>query len=570
MALAQVNATVGDIAANTAVITSRIAEARQQGADLVAFPELAVCGYPPEDLLLKPSFTAATRAAVHEIMEHTRGITAIVGFAERAVNLHNSAAVLHDGAWVGTYRKQRLPNYGVFDELRYFRPGRGELLLELGNAAIGVSICEDIWLPGGPVGRLAEAGADIIVNINASPFERGKGDARSRMLATRAADHAAVLAYVNLVGGQDELVFDGASRFVGPSGDTLAEAVLFEEELLYCDIELEQVFRARWHHSRARPAAAAIRRSVTRVPLAASPGGATRPPLAACPPVPVDDLTTVHAALVTGTRDYVRKNGFESVVLGLSGGIDSSLVAALAVDALGSDRVVGVALPSRYSSEGSLADAQQLAQNLGIRFMTIPIESTFAAVLATLQPAFDGRHHDLAEQNVQARIRGMLLMALSNAYGWLLLTTGNKSEVATGYSTLYGDMAGGFAIIKDVPKLLVYELAEWCNARATGDLIPRGSIEKPPSAELRPDQLDTDSLPDYAILDPILERYVEDDWSVSELIAAGHDAETVRRVIRMVDGAEYKRRQAAPGIKITPRAFGKDRRLPITSRYRDG
>jgi NAD+ synthase (glutamine-hydrolysing) len=569
VALAQINATVGDFAGNVESIVSCIDEARQQGVDVVAFPELAVCGYPPEDLLLKPSFASANRTAVETIAARTRGITAIIGFAERAVNLHNSAAVLHDGAWAATYRKQRLPNYGVFDELRYFKPGRSELLLELGGATIGLSICEDIWLPGGPVARLAAGGADIIVNINASPFERGKAAARRRMLATRAADHAVVIAYVNLVGGQDELVFDGASRVVDATGNTMAEAAQFAEDMLYCDIELEQVFRARLHHARARAATAPTARSVQRLPLDTPAGRAERAVLPPRSPRAEDDLATVYAALVTGTRDYVRKNGFDTALLGLSGGIDSSLVAAVAVDALGAERVVGVALPSRYSSKGSIEDARALAVNLGIRLIEMGIEPAFDAVLRTLEPPFEGRSYDLAEQNVQARIRGLLLMALSNAWGWLLLTTGNKSEVATGYSTLYGDMAGGFAIIKDVPKLLVYELSEWRNATAGRDLIPRNAIDKPPSAELRPDQRDADSLPEYAVLDPILERYVEQDWSLQELVAAGHDEATVRRVIQLVDSAEYKRRQAAPGIKITPRAFGKDRRLPITSRYRD-
>jgi NAD+ synthase (glutamine-hydrolysing) len=567
LALAQMNATVGDLAGNVERVRASIEAARHAGADLVAFPELAICGYPPEDLLLKPSFVAANREAVLSLANATEDITAVVGFVERAVHLHNAAAVLSGGEWVASYRKQRLPNYGVFDELRYFKAGRGELMLELGNACIGISICEDIWLPGGPVTRLARAGADIIININASPFERGKWQARHRMLATRATDHAVVVAYVNLVGGQDELVFDGDSMVIDADGGILAEASPFTEELLLCDVELEQVFRARLHDPRTRRGAPAAPRSVTRVPVRGSPNP-SNPPLPARSPVQHDDLAEVYGALVTGTRDYVRKNGFTEVVLGLSGGIDSSLVAAIAVDALGAAHVIGVSMPSRHSSAHSREDAVALAERLGLRCESISIEKPFGAMLDTLAEPFRGERFDIAEQNLQARIRGMLLMALSNAFGWLVLTTGNKSEVATGYSTLYGDMAGGFAVIKDVPKLLVYELAEWRNARAGRDIIPQRVIDKPPSAELRPDQLDSDSLPPYAVLDPILERYVERDWSLPELTAAGFDEATARRVIRLVDGAEYKRRQAPPGIKITPRAFGKDRRLPITSRYR--
>jgi NAD+ synthase (glutamine-hydrolysing) len=606
IALAQINVTVGDIEGNVARIRDRIAEARDRGADLVAFPELAVCGYPPEDLLLKPSFAAANRSAIAALLPATRGIAAVLGFVERDVHLYNAAAVLHDGAWVGSYRKQRLPNYGVFDELRYFNRGSGQLLVRLRDAWVGFSICEDIWLPGGPVTRQARAGADVIVNINASPYERGKWVARHRMLATRASDHAVVIAYVNLVGGQDELVFDGDSMILGARGELLAEAPRFEEHLLVHDVELEQVFRARLHDPRTRRDSARSPRGLVRVELpatggvgarasaaaAASPASglgnlaiaaaqaAIQPPAAAWHREPIpgqgaagvgahDDLEEVYQALVLGTRDYVRKNGFDAVVIGLSGGIDSALVAAIAVDALGADCVHGVSLPSRYSSEHSRTDAQALATNLGIRMLTLPIEGLFSAALETLEEPFAGERHDLTEQNLQARSRGVLLMALSNAFGWMVLTTGNKSEMATGYSTLYGDMAGGFAVIKDVPKMLVYALSEWRNTRGDGERIPASIIEKPPSAELRPDQLDSDSLPPYEVLDAILEGYVEHDRSATELVAAGYDEATVRRVIRMVDASEYKRRQSAPGVKITPRAFGKDRRLPITSGWRE-
>jgi NAD+ synthase (glutamine-hydrolysing) len=566
--LAQVNVTVGDIEGNLRRLRDSLERAREAGVDLIAFPELAVCGYPPEDLLLKPAFVAANRQAVEGLARDSRGLTAVVGFADRDVDLYNAAAVLHDGRWAATYHKQRLPNYGVFDELRYFRPARhGELLLRLGDANVGVSICEDIWLPGGPVGRLARAGAEVIVNINASPYQRGKWRARHTMLATRASDHGVMLAYVNLVGGQDELVFDGGSVVFGPSGELLAEAPMHEEHLLLCDLELEQVFRARLHDPRRRHQSAAMPRTVQRLVLSTEQPPA-RAPLPAATPRTHDDIGEVYGALVLGVHDYVRKNRFDKVVLGLSGGIDSALVAAIAADALGADDVRGVLLPSRYSSAHSRDDAAALAGAFGIETLELPIEPVFTSTLETLRPAFAGTGPGIAEENLQARIRGLLLMALSNKFGWLLLTTGNKSELATGYSTLYGDMAGGFAVLKDVPKTLVYELARWRNARAGRALIPESTLSKPPSAELRPDQKDSDSLPPYDQLDPILQKYVEEDWSVPELIAAGHDEALVRTIAHLVDSTEYKRRQAAPGVKITPRAFGKDRRLPMTNGFR--
>ena len=574
--LAQMNATVGAVEANVEKIRDQMAAARERGVDVVAFPELAVCGYPPEDLLLKPGFIAANREAVEALAPATHGITAVVGFADRRFDLFNAAAVLHDGRWLATYHKQRLPNYGVFDELRYFKPGVGELLVCARGAWIGISVCEDIWLPGGPVGRLARAGADVIVNINASPYHRGKQLDRHRMLATRASDYAVAIAYVNLVGGQDELVFDGSSVVFGPEGELLATAPSFEEHLLVCDIELEQVFRARLHDPRRRHTLRDEPASVTRV-FAGDPathGHADAPsrelelaePSRSAPAT--DDLAEVYAALVLGTRDYVEKNGFSRVVLGLSGGIDSALVAVIAADALGRDRVTGVKLPSRYSSEGSLRDAEELGTMLGIDLLEIGIEPVFEAALDVLRPLLHDMPADVTEENLQSRARGMLLMALSNKFGWMLLTTGNKSEVATGYATLYGDMAGGFAVLKDVPKTLVYELSRWRNAQPGGAVIPVSTIEKPPSAELRPDQTDQDALPPYPILDAILEKYVEEDWSVGEMVAEGFDEVTVRRVVALVDRSEYKRRQAAPGVKITPRAFGKDRRLPITSAFR--
>ena len=567
IALGQFNATVGDLSGNVARMAELLDEARSAGADLVAFPELAITGYPPEDLLLKGSFIHENRAALESLAKHTKGVTAIVGFVDRDVDLYNAAAVLHDGAWIDTYRKQRLPNYGVFDELRYFQPGRGELLLKVGGAAVGLTICEDAWYTGGPLERLAHAGADLIVNINASPYDRRKWRRRHNMLSTRAADHGVQIAYVNLVGGQDELVFDGDSMVFDADGELLAEAPTFEEHLLVCDVETERAFRERLHDPRRRQVKRSGQRSVRRLELSALEAK-KKAPLDPCRSRSHNEIAETYSALVLGTRDYVRKNGFKNVVLGLSGGIDSALVATIAVDALGADAVTVVSMPSRYSSEGSRTDAQELADVLGTELLTLPIEEPFTATLNVLKKSFKNAKENEAEENLQARVRGNLLMALSNKFGWLVLTTGNKSEMATGYSTLYGDMAGGFAVIKDVPKTLVYQLAQWRNARDQKPVIPQSTITKPPSAELRPDQKDEDTLPPYDVLDPILQRYVEDDWSVEEIVADGFEEATVRRIVKMVDFNEYKRRQAPPGVKITSRAFGKDRRLPITSRYR--
>ncbi len=566
LALAQMNATVGDFAGNAARIRAAILDAQAAGADIVAFPELAVCGYPPEDLLLKPSFIDDNRATIEALVPLTRGIMAVIGFVDRGVDLYNAAAVLYDGAWVGTYRKQRLPNYGVFDELRYFKPGRGELMFQLGEFKVGISICEDVWVPGGPVARLGRAGADVIVNINASPYHRGKWRSRHAMLATRASDHGVALAYVNQVGGQDELVFDGDSMVIGPDAGVLAESPLFVEHLLLCDLELEDIFRARLHDPRRRHTVPAAPKSVKCIELQATP----RPDRVALTPqqqpLPHDDIRELYAALELGLRDYVQKNGFQKIVLGLSGGVDSALVATIAADALGAENVIGVLMPSRYSSQGSIDDSLELARRLGIQTQTISIDALFTSAMETLAPAFEGTPHGIAEENLQARARGVLLMALSNKFGWLLLTTGNKSELATGYATLYGDMAGGFALLKDVAKLLVYQLCRWRNESAD-EPIPEIILTKPPSAELRPDQKDTDSLPPYEVMDPILERYVEDDWSIQELVEEGYDETIVRRLVKLVNASEYKRRQAAPGVKVTERAFGKDRRLPITSKY---
>jgi len=569
IALAQINSTVGDLAGNEAKILDGIARAREAGADLVAFPELAVTGYPPEDLLLKPSFVTANLETIERIAALTKGITAIVGFVDKDTDLHNSAAVLHDGELAAVYHKMYLPNYGVFDEDRYFGGGDLPLILDLGEVTVGVSICEDIWYPSGPLEPQALAGAQLAINISASPYHAGKGAARERMLATRAADSVIFVAFCNLVGGQDELIFDGGSAVFDERGDQVARGRQFGEDLVVTDLDLPAVFRQRLHDPRRRKEQACQPdEAVEWVPLTAIPRGER--PAAATPVQPrLDPVAEVFSALVVGTRDYVRKNGFREVIIALSGGIDSALVAAIAVEALGQENVVGVFMPTRYSSDHSSEDATRLADNLGIRFLTVPIDDVFQAYLDTLAGPFAGRKPDSAEENIQARIRGNILMALSNKFGWLVLTTGNKSELSVGYCTLYGDMAGGYAVIKDVPKMLVYGLARHINAQAGRPVIPQRTIDKSPTAELRPNQKDEDSLPPYRLLDPILHAYVEEDLSLEEIVALGHDPAMVADVLRKVDWAEYKRRQAAPGPRITSRAFGRDRRLPITNRFRE-
>ena len=573
VALAQLNLAVGDLAGNSARIIETIEEARAKGVQVVVFPELATTGYPPEDLLLKPSFLAENIARLREIATHTRDIVVIVGFVDVVEDIYNAAAVLADGAWVGTYHKRYLPNYGVFDEDRYFMAGDTAPVFYFGDIPVGITVCEDIWYPVGPATLQGLAGARLILNINASPYHQGKWQTRETMLAARAMDNDLYLAYVNLVGGQDELVFDGGSVIFDPHGQVVARAPLFTEHLLIADLDLGAVFRNRLHDPLRRKERLLSELSadgVPKIPIAAFP--ALPSPQVALPPTPItpplDPLAEVYGALVLGTRDYLRKNGFARVVLGLSGGIDSALVAAIAVDALGAEAVTGVSMPSRYSSGGSKDDARDLADRLGIRLLTIPIEGTHAAALEMLSEAFEGTALGVAEENLQARIRGNILMALSNKFGSLVLTTGNKSEMSVGYATIYGDMAGGFAVIKDVPKTLVFGLCRWRNEQGR-EVIPVATIEKPPSAELRPDQADTDSLPPYEVLDPILKAYVEEDRSAAEIVAGGADPELVARIIRMIDLNEYKRRQAAPGIKITSRAFGRDRRLPITNRYRE-
>jgi NAD+ synthase (glutamine-hydrolysing) len=565
--LAQINPTVGDLEGNVARIRAGLDQARAVGARLVAFPELAVTGYPPEDLLFKSSFVETNLRALTDVAAATPGLTAIVGFVDKRDDIFNAAAILHDGALAGVYHKQYLPNYGVFDENRYFQAGTEVPVFTLGETSFAVNICEDIWYPAGPTTRQALAGAELVVTINASPYHAGKGQQRERMIATRAADDVVCLAFVNMVGGQDELVFDGGSLIVNERGEPVARGRQFAEDFVVADLDLDAVFHARLHDSRRRKekqGAAAVSRIVLP-PLAAAPA----PPLPPREVMPLAPVAEVYEALVLGTRDYVRKNGFTHVVIGLSGGIDSSLVAAIAVAALGRDNVSGVTMPSPYSSAGTRRDAQRLARNLGIDFQTLPITPVFHAFKRTLAAPFKGLKEDVTEENIQARIRGTLLMALSNKFGWLVLTTGNKSEIAVGYSTLYGDMAGGFAVIKDVPKTLVYEVSRHVNAEAGRDLIPASVFERAPSAELRPDQTDQDTLPPYPELDAILQAYVEEDRGVSDLVARGFSEETVRRVIRMVDVNEYKRRQGPIGVKITPRAFGRDWRLPIVNRFRE-
>jgi NAD+ synthase (glutamine-hydrolysing) len=568
VSLAQVNPVVGDIEGNARRVVDGMAKARQLGADLVAFPELMITGYPPEDLLFKSAFIEANVAALADVVKAAQGLTAVVGFVDRQHDLFNAAAVIHDGVLAGVYHKQYLPNYGVFDENRYFQAGREEPVFMLGDTCVAVNVCEDLWYPTGPTTRQALAGAELIVTINGSPYHAGKARFRERMVATRAADDVVWLAFVNMVGGQDELVFDGASVIVDPHGETVARGRQFAEELVTADLDLDAVFRARLQDSRRRKETLDVAgaRSIS-LPPRRPPQATERAPAQLAEPLP--RVGEVFQALVLGTRDYVRKNGFKRVVIGLSGGIDSSLVAAIAVEALGRENVAGVTMPSPFSSRGTRDDARRLAKNLGIEFMRLPITSVFTTFKRALAEPFKGLKEDVTEENIQARIRGTLLMALSNKFGWLVLTTGNKSEIAVGYTTLYGDMAGGFAVIKDVPKTLVYELARHVNDRAGKAVIPESVIERAPSAELRPDQKDQDTLPPYEILDRILEAYVEDGLGVADLIANGFDPDVVRKVVRMIDTAEYKRRQGPIGVKITPRAFGRDWRLPIVNRFRE-
>ena len=540
LALAQINTTVGDLEGNARKAIEYIGRARDAGADLVAFPELTVSGYPPEDLVFKSQFVRENLERTRQIAAATAGITAVFGFVDDSGGLRNAAAIARDGRLDAVYHKRRLPNYGVFDEARYFVPGESFPTHDVAGVPVGVNVCEDIWFEDADdaVPVQVAAGARLIVTINGSPYHAAKLRQRESLVGGLASRYGVHAAYVNLVGGQDELVFDGASMVFGPDGECVARGAQFEEDLLVVDLPLR------------------------------SDSASERPPIPTVARARYDAEGEVYAALVLGTRDYVRKCGFSKALVALSGGIDSSLVATVAVDALGRDNVVCVAMPSRFSSEGSVLDAQALTDNLDIELWQLPIEPAFRSFLDTLAPRFEGTPWGVAEENIQSRIRGNLIMALSNKFNWLVLTTGNKSEMATGYATIYGDMAGGFAVIKDVPKVLVYELCEYRNTLGDGEVIPRSVIEKPPSAELRPDQKDADSLPPYEVLDPILKAYVEDDLSYADILAMGYAEADVQRAITLADRNEYKRRQAPPGIKITPRNFGRDRRMPIANRYR--
>ncbi len=573
IASCQIDTRVGALDHNVERILEALDTAEAAGCDLAVFPELAITGYPPEDLLLKPGFIADGRAALDRVAAATRSCVAVVGFVDAGRDLWNAAAICAHGEVVGVYRKQELPNYAVFDEARYFARGeKAATLWTIGGVREGVSICEDAWNPAGPILDQADSGAELIVNLNASPYAEGKLARRERLMATRAADASCAVVYVNQVGGQDELVFDGGSMVFDPSGELVARSPQFVEDVLVVDLEVDPVYRKRLLDPRGRPTdgqlpVAAVRSA--EVEATDERRSADEAPLPAPPIAPVlDPDEEVYRAIVLGTRDYLVKNGFSDVVIGLSGGIDSTLVAAIAVDAIGAEHVHGVSMPSRYSSDHSRTDAALLAENLGIDYRTIAIEPGHAALLDMLAPSFEGHDADLTEENLQSRLRGMTLMALSNKFGWIVLSTGNKSEVAVGYATLYGDTVGGYSVLKDLYKTRVYDLCRWRNTQGSAPVIPEGVITKPPSAELRPDQRDDQSLPPYDVLDAILEGYIEHDRTVGELIELGHDADTVRRVARLVDGAEYKRRQSPIGVKVSAKAFGKDRRLPITNGYR--
>ena len=568
LALAQIDSTVGDLDGNRERILARLAEAKEAGADVVLFPELAVTGYPPEDLLLRPSFIRAAEQSLSAIAREVRGIVAFLGTPHLERDLYNACAVCAAGEVKALYRKRFLPNYGVFDEHRYFAPGRDLILLEHGDALIGPTVCEDIWQPGPPATDLALAGAQLIVNISASPFHVGKEREREQMLQTRARDNVCYIAFVNAVGAQDELVFDGHSVVLDDEGEVLARAPGFEEALLVVDIEPEEAVGRRLRDVRRRSLEgereAAPDAPVIHVGTPHAPGSRVEPTVAPL----LDDLEQMRLALELGLGDYVRKNGFTDVVLGVSGGIDSAVTAAIACEALGPERVHCVSMPSRYSSEGTQGDARLLAESLGAEFLELPIEGIVASFEQALAGPFAGHEPDLTEENLQARVRGVQLMALSNKFGWLVVATGNKSELSVGYATLYGDMAGGFALLKDVYKTDVFRLARHLNERAGRELIPQSIIDRAPSAELRADQLDEDSLPPYSELDRVLEAYVEEDQSREDLTGDGFDPEVVDRALAMIDRAEYKRRQAPPGVKLRPKAFGRDWRLPITNLWR--
>ncbi len=570
LALAQINHVVGDFDGNYQKILMHLEQARDMGTDLIAFPELCLTGYPPEDLLLKPEFIEDNIKYLYKLVNCADNITAIVGFVDRDDDIYNAAAVIHNKKIAGIYRKIFLPNYGVFDENRYFQVGQGIQVYTINDVKVGINICEDIWNPGGPTRDQALfGGAEVIINISSSPYHFGKAHSRYRMLSTRAEDNIVIVAYVNSVGGQDELIFDGNSMIISEEGKLLSKAPSFEEFLLTVTLYPENVFNKRIHDPRRRkekifsiPDNKVCRIDLEKDKIKKS-GSFTESGVTEF----LERIPEVYKALQTGLRDYVKKNHFEKVIIGISGGIDSALVVSIAVDALGKENVIGVSMPSQYTSEKSRNDAKNLAQNFDISFYEISIQSLFEKYLDQLKPVFENLPEDITEENIQARIRGNILMSLSNKFGWLVLATGNKSEISVGYCTLYGDMVGGFSVIKDVYKTMVYDLARYRNKLAGSDIIPESIITKAPSAELKPEQKDTDKLPSYDILDPILRAYVEQDKSPEEIVALGYDRDTINNVIKMVDGNEYKRRQAAPGIKITHRAFGKDRRFPITNHY---
>jgi len=571
LALAQINCTVGDLAGNVKKIKQYLQKAKIWQADLVAFPELAVTGYPPEDLLLKSQFIEDNLKALNQIVKATTGITAVVGFVDKNTDIYNAAAVINNRKLAGVYHKHFLPNYGVFDEYRYFREGRELPVFLVKGARIGINICEDIWYPEGPAWHQAiYGGAELIININASPYHIGKWKTREKMLSTRAFDNELYVAYLNLVGGQDELVFDGHSMVFDPAGNSIATGMQFGEDLILLDLDLDAALKTRLHDPRTRrePQDLAEPEKLVSTVTVSTPAPQTKkrklPATSLFRPHPLGEI---YNALVLGTRDYVKKNGFGQIVIGLSGGIDSALVAVIAVDALGKENVTAVFMPSEFTAASSYQDAQELARKLGIKLLEVPITSTYQNYLQNLKKVFQGRKFDITEENIQARIRGNILMALSNKFGWLVLTTGNKSELACGYATLYGDMAGGFGVLKDIFKTTVFKLARYRNELSKKKIFSDSLLKKPPSAELRRNQKDTDTLPPYEILDPILKAYVEEDQSPEEITKLGYDPKLVTKVMGMVDKNEYKRRQAPPGIKVTTRAFGKDRRLPITNRY---
>jgi len=562
VAIAQVNCTVGDLKGNYTRMIEFIKRASELGVDIITFPELAITGYPPEDLLLKPKFIEDNLEALRELAKAVHDTVAIVGFVDRIDrDIYNGASIIYNGKIKGIYHKALLPNYGVFDEKRYFKPGNEALVFRFGQLTFGVNICEDIWHSEGPTSIQALSGAKLILNINASPYHVGKIKLREEIVRSQARDNKVFILYTNMVGGQDELVFDGQSMVVDANGEVIARALAFREDLLVVDLPDEALMQAGLKRSED-----GIKRTNNMIAIARERLHKKKVPISRGETRPLKPVAEVYEALVLGLCDYVSKNGFQKVVIGLSGGIDSSIVATLAVDALGKENVIGVFMPSRYTSKESEIDAIKLAENLSISMLDIPVDRIYRAYLSAFEPFFGGLREDITEENIQARIRGNILMALSNKFGWLVLTTGNKSEMSVGYATLYGDMAGGFAVIKDVPKTLVYKLA--IHRNTSNPVIPERVLIKEPTAELKPDQKDKDTLPPYDALDPILKAYIEEDRNLEEIVSFTKQRETVDKVLSMVDKSEYKRRQSSPGIKITPKAFGRDRRMPITNKYR--